>query len=119
MVAALGADTWLIGPEVCNIPNCWRDIAPDHRCPSGLAETFPQTVSESPWARPTLQIGKFLLVAEWHATIGGARSRRKPAIEEIPAFRRLGLQSCGPELGVKIVEAADQVIEKIEAVLIV
>lgn len=60
-----------------------------------------------------------LLVAEWHATIGGARSRRKPAIGEIPAFRRLGLQSCGPELGVKIVEAADQVIEKIEAVLIV
>jgi HD-like signal output (HDOD) protein len=59
-----------------------------------------------------------LLVAEWHATIGGARSRRKPAIEEIPAFRRLGLQSCGPELGVRIVEAADQVIEKIEAVLI-
>jgi len=59
-----------------------------------------------------------LLVAEWHATIGGVTSRRKPAIEEIPAFRRLGLESCGPELGFKIVEAADQVMEKIETVLV-
>jgi HD-like signal output (HDOD) protein len=59
-----------------------------------------------------------LLVAEWHAAIGGTRSRRKPAIEEIPAFRRLGLQSSEPALGVKIVDAADQVIGKIEALLV-
>ena len=59
-----------------------------------------------------------VLVAQWHATIGSARGRRIPAIEEIPAFRRLGLQSGAPEIGVRIVEAADDVIEKAESLLI-
>lgn len=58
-----------------------------------------------------------VLVAQWHATIGGSRGRWVPAIEDIPAFQRLGLQSATPELGLKIVEAGDQAIKKIDRLL--
>ena len=58
-----------------------------------------------------------VLVAQWHATIGGSRGRWLPAIEDIPAFRRLGLQSATPELGLKIVEAGDQAIKKVDRLL--
>ena len=61
--------------------------------------------------------GDIVLVAQWHATIGGSRGRWVPAIEDIPAFRRLGLQSATPELGLKIVEAGDQAIKKIDRLL--
>ena len=59
-----------------------------------------------------------ILVAQWHATIGGSHTRRLPAMENIPAFRRLGLHSASPELGIKIMEAANQAIEEADAMLI-
>jgi len=59
-----------------------------------------------------------ILVAQWHATIGGPRSRRMPAMEDVPAFRRLGLQSASPELGIKIMEAAEHEIEEADSMLI-
>ena len=58
------------------------------------------------------------LVAQWHAMIGDQPRRRRPAIEEIPAFRRLGLQTASPELGFKIAEAADQAIGRTETILV-
>ncbi len=59
-----------------------------------------------------------VLVAQWHATIGGPYNRRRPALEDVPAFRRLGLQSASPELGVKIMEAADHAIDEAESMLV-
>jgi hypothetical protein len=53
-----------------------------------------------------------LLVAQWHAMIGGDRNRRMPSVKEIPAFGRLGLQSASPELSLKIVETANAAIEQ-------
>lgn len=58
-----------------------------------------------------------LLVAQWHAMIGGPRNRRIPPIEEIPAFRRLGLQAASPELSLKIVEAANSAIDRTDMLL--
>ena len=58
-----------------------------------------------------------LLVAQWHAMIGGPRSRRIPSIEEIPAFRRLGLQGASPELSLKIVEAGNNAIDRADQLL--
>ena len=58
-----------------------------------------------------------LLVAQWHALIGGPRSRRIPSIEEIPAFRRLGLQGASPELSLKIVEAGNNAIDRADQLL--
>ena len=58
------------------------------------------------------------LVAQWHAKIGGVRGRRVPGFEEIPAFRRLGLQPATPELSLKIVEAADDAIERTDSLLL-
>jgi len=51
-----------------------------------------------------------LMVAQWHAMIGGDRNRRMPTVKEIPAFDRLGLQSASPELSLKIVETANNAI---------
>jgi len=58
-----------------------------------------------------------ILVAQWHANIGGPRTRPIPAMEDIPAFRRLGLQSASPELGIEIMEAADHAIEEADSML--
>ncbi|MGB5637598.1 MAG: HDOD domain-containing protein [Sedimenticolaceae bacterium] len=57
------------------------------------------------------------LVAQWHAKIGGARGRRIPGFEEIPAFRRVGLDAGSPELSLKIVEAAEDAIDQTESLL--
>ncbi len=58
-----------------------------------------------------------VLVAQWHATIGASRVRWVPPIEQVPAFQRLGLETATPELGMKIVEAGDQAIRKIDKLL--
>jgi len=58
------------------------------------------------------------LVAQWHAIIGDQPRRRRPEIEEIPAFRRLGLANASPELGIKIVEAANHAIERTDSLLV-
>lgn len=58
------------------------------------------------------------LVAQWHAKIGGVRGRRIPGFEEIPAFRRLGLQPASPELSLKIVETAEDAIDRTESLLV-
>ena len=58
------------------------------------------------------------LVAQWYALNGDHPRRRRVAIEKTPAFRRLGLQSASPELGQKIVEAAEQAIGRTESVLV-
>ena len=58
-----------------------------------------------------------VLVAQWHAMIGGPRNRRVPSIDEIPAFHRLGLHSASPELSLKIVETANSAIDHTEALL--
>jgi HD-like signal output (HDOD) protein len=58
-----------------------------------------------------------LLVAQWHAIIGGPRRRRAPAIGEIPAFHKLGLDATSPELSLKIVEAANSAIDHTDALL--
>jgi len=60
-----------------------------------------------------------ILVAQWHAKIGGAGGRRAPAVEQIPAFARLGLQPASPALSLKIVEAADQAIDQTDSLLAV
>lgn len=58
-----------------------------------------------------------LLVAQWHAMIGGPRGRRIPGIDEVPAFHRLGLHSASPELSLKIMEAANSAIDHTDALL--
>lgn len=58
-----------------------------------------------------------MLVAQWHASIGGARHQRIPAVEDIPAFRRLGLETASPEPSLKIVEAAESTIDGIDELL--
>lgn len=58
-----------------------------------------------------------VLVAQWHATLGASTRRRKPANSEIPAFGRLGLASASPELSLKIIEAADNAIDRSERLL--
>ena len=60
-----------------------------------------------------------VLVAQWHATIG-ARDRRRPPppCEDIPAFGRLGLAAASPELSLQIVEAAQEYIERGNALLL-
>lgn len=58
-----------------------------------------------------------LLVAQWHALIGTPRHRRIPPIEEIPAFRRLGMHDASPELGLRIVEAGRGAVERAQSAL--
>jgi HD-like signal output (HDOD) protein len=58
-----------------------------------------------------------MLVAQWHATIGESPGRPRPTFEQIPAFRRLGLDPASPELSLSIVEAADNAIEEAEKLL--
>lgn len=58
-----------------------------------------------------------MLVAQWHAMIGGTAKRRMPGIDEIPAFRRLGLDGQSPEVSLKIVETANSAIEEADSLL--
>ena len=59
-----------------------------------------------------------LLVAQWHATIGDVARPRTPALEDVPAFRRLGLESPSPEMSLNIVEAAGSAVERINKLLL-
>ncbi len=58
-----------------------------------------------------------LLVAEWHAMIGGKGRGRIPAVAEIPAFAGLGLDTESPELSLKIVEAGNTALDRADALL--
>jgi HD-like signal output (HDOD) protein len=58
-----------------------------------------------------------LLVAQWHALIGTPRQRHLPAIEDIPAFRRLGLHDASPEMSLRIIEAGRGAVDQAEAAL--
>lgn len=57
------------------------------------------------------------LVAQWHATLGASNRRRRPGAGRIPAFRRLGLDDAAPEVSLRIIEAADNAIERSERLL--
>jgi HD-like signal output (HDOD) protein len=57
------------------------------------------------------------LVAQWHATLGAAGRRRRPASDRIPAFGRLGLEDASPEVSLRIIEAADSALERSERLL--
>lgn len=57
-----------------------------------------------------------VLAAQWHATIGGSWKRR-PAAFELPALQRLGLNPSAPDLSHKIVEAADDALWEVHALL--
>jgi len=59
-----------------------------------------------------------LLVAQWHAMIGDARSRRSPSNEEIPAFARLGLGEPEPEVSIRIVDAGAKALELVDSLLL-
>lgn len=58
-----------------------------------------------------------LLVARWHARVGGRQPRKQPGIDDIPAFRRLGLAAPSPEVSLRIIEAADTAVERSERLL--
>jgi HD-like signal output (HDOD) protein len=59
-----------------------------------------------------------VLVAQWHATLGVPDGRRRrPGSDRIPAFRRLGLADASPEVSLRIIEAADNAIERGERLL--
>ena len=58
-----------------------------------------------------------LLVAQWHALIGTPRQRYLPAVEQIPAFRRLGLHNASPEMSLRIIEAGRGAVDQAEAAL--
>ncbi len=58
-----------------------------------------------------------MLVAQWHATIGNNDRPRTPPVAEIPAFARLGLDSPSPEMSLKIVEAGEHAIARIDELL--
>lgn len=57
------------------------------------------------------------LVAQWHAMIGGEHHRPVPRLADIPAFRKLGLDTASAELSQQIVETANNAIERTEALL--
>jgi HD-like signal output (HDOD) protein/CRP-like cAMP-binding protein len=59
-----------------------------------------------------------ILVARWHATIGARSGQRPPPLEDIPAFRRLGIATDSPELSLKVVESAQESIDRAHALLI-
>lgn len=58
-----------------------------------------------------------LLVALWHATLAANTRPRIPPAADIPAFRRLGLDLPGSELGMRVVAAGGSAIERAEALL--
>ncbi|MCB1802890.1 MAG: HDOD domain-containing protein [Gammaproteobacteria bacterium] len=58
-----------------------------------------------------------LLVALWHATLATNTRPRIPPAADIPAFRRLGLDSPGSELGMRVVAAGGSAVERAEALL--
>ena len=58
-----------------------------------------------------------MLVAQWHATISYNGRPRTPPAADIPAFARLGLESPSPEASLKIIEAGEQSIERIDELL--
>lgn len=58
-----------------------------------------------------------VLVAQWHATIGGGARRHIPPVEQIPAFARLGLSPPSPQLSLKVIEAATSAVDHSEALL--
>lgn len=59
-----------------------------------------------------------LLVAQWHAMIGDTGLTRPPPLEDIPAFQRLGLASASPETSLKIVEAGNNAVDEINALMV-
>ena len=60
-----------------------------------------------------------LMVAQWHALIGTPRQRNLPPVDEIPAFRRLGLHDASPEMSLTIIEAGRGAVSQAEAALFV
>jgi HD-like signal output (HDOD) protein len=58
-----------------------------------------------------------MLVAQWHAAIGGGRRQRMPRLEEVPAAEKLGLTEPSPKLSIRIVEAADSAVERTDRLL--
>lgn len=57
-----------------------------------------------------------VLAAQWHATLGGSSGR--PPATEIPALQRLGLNPGAPQLSLRIVEAADDALYEVHALLV-
>jgi HD-like signal output (HDOD) protein len=55
-----------------------------------------------------------MLVAEWHAAIGGDRRHLMPRLETLPAAEKLGLIDPSPKLSLKIVEAANTAVAEAE-----
>ena len=58
-----------------------------------------------------------ILASRWHAAIGEPSSRPMPRFQDIPAFARLGLAPASPELGIEIVEAANNAVQRANRLL--
>jgi len=58
-----------------------------------------------------------MLVAQWHAAIGGDRRHLMPRLETLPAAERLGLVEPSPKLSLKIVEAANTAVAEAEELI--
>jgi HD-like signal output (HDOD) protein len=58
-----------------------------------------------------------MLVAQWHAAIGGDRRHLLPQLDTLPAAEKLGLVNPSPKLSLKIVEAANNAVGRAEALI--
>ncbi|OQX32464.1 MAG: hypothetical protein B0D96_13440 [Candidatus Sedimenticola endophacoides] len=72
------------------------------------------------WMRDTLRHADYcdlVIIAQLHSHIGTGQSPALPAIDQVPAHRRLGLGELTPKMSLKIIEEASQQVAQAEQLL--
>jgi HD-like signal output (HDOD) protein len=58
-----------------------------------------------------------VLLAQLHCYVGTERMSSLPRIDEVPAYRKLGLSAYGPDIGIEVLHAAQEDITALEQLL--
>ena len=87
---------WNLSPELVSVVSHSGNLMRDHNHAADYAD--------------------IVLVAERHASIGQPGDKG-PAMDQMPAFQRLGLSEMSPEFSLQIVEAAKNALEQADRVL--
>jgi HD-like signal output (HDOD) protein len=64
-----------------------------------------------------LDYADLVIVAQLHSYIGSPRMPQLPTLDEVPAFRKLGLEGLSPRLSIMILDKAEEKIARAEALL--
>ncbi len=99
-----------------NLAEVTHLLATDYKLASELREALEQAFNPLRDHAGPADYADILLVAERHSVIGQGPDSG-PALDQMPAFRKLGLGSASPQFSLKVVQAARQAMEQAGAML--